>query len=362
MSFKFSGEVARAEELLEAVAQKSRAAGAARIEQLARVEQVWPRLARGALTVDEAVALVDRATVVFEEEEDDFGLGRAAHCRAAINAVYEFRYDELEQTAERVRIHYARTGFPRGSTLFMLAVAAYRGTTPAREGILRCRTLLEDAGTPVWQSFILPLLAALEAMDGRFDDARAHLEDARLARQEFADTGSLVTSWSALAAEVELLAGEPERAESILVHSRDALRAAGETEWLATNTALLAEAQYRRGLFVAALTTSGEALEVAPPTHLTSLSIGRRVRAKCLARAGRFDEATTLAAETIALLEQTDVLDEQGEAFATSAEVHALAGRTREAEQAWADAVSLFERKGNVVSAARVVTTSASFE
>jgi tetratricopeptide (TPR) repeat protein len=299
---------------------------------------------------------------VFEGAGDDFGLGRAAHCRAAINAVYEFRYDELEQTAERVRIHYARTGFPRGSTLFMLAVAAYRGTTPAREGILRCRTLLEDAGTPVWQSFILPLLAALEAMDGRFDDARAHLEDARLARQEFADTGSLVTSWSALAAEVELLAGEPERAESILVHSRDALRAAGETEWLATNTALLAEAQYRRGLFVAALTTSGEALEVAPPTHLTSLSIGRRVRAKCLARAGRFDEATTLAGETIALLEQTDVLDEQGEAFATSAEVHALAGRTREAEQAWADAVSLFERKGNVVSAARVLTTSASFE
>jgi DNA-binding SARP family transcriptional activator len=361
MSLKFSGEIARAEALLEELVAKSRVAGAAQIEQLARVEQVWPRLARGELTVEEAVALIDRASGVFERAGDDFGLGRAWHCRAAINSVYEFRYDELEHTAERVREYYARSGFAPGSAIFMLAVAAYRGATPAPAGILRCRALLEDAGTPVWQSFILPMLAALEAMDGRFSDARAHLEEARLGRQEFADTRSLVTSWAWLAAEVELLQGKPKRAESILLESRDALRAAGETEWLATNTALLAEAQYRQGRFAEALSTSGDALEVAPPTHLTSRVIARRVHAKSLARAGRFDEATTLAAETIALLEKTDVLDEQGEAFAASAEVHALARRTLEAEQAWTNALTVFERKGNVVSAARLRATRSSF-
>jgi tetratricopeptide (TPR) repeat protein len=329
---------------------------------LARVEEVWPRLARGELAVDEAVEIVDRAIRVFEQADDDFGLGRAWHCRAAINSVYEFRYDELAQTVVRVRRHYARAGFAPGSALFMLAVAVYRGATPAREGIVRCRTLVEDAGTPVWQSFILPMLAALEAMDGRFDDARAHLAVARLARQEFADTGTLVTSWSALAAEVELLAGDPEGAESILMLSREGLRGAGETDWLATNTALLAEAQYRQRRFTEALATSREALEIAPPTHLTSLAVARRVHAKSLARAGRLDDATTLAAETIALLAPSDVLDEQAEALVASAEVHALAGRSGEAEGAWAAAIDAFERKGNVVSAARARASSAAFE
>ncbi|MCW2963126.1 MAG: hypothetical protein JWO17_378, partial [Actinomycetia bacterium] len=49
MSLKFSGEIARAEALLEEVVDKSSVAGAAGIEQLARVEPVWPRLARGEL-------------------------------------------------------------------------------------------------------------------------------------------------------------------------------------------------------------------------------------------------------------------------------------------------------------------------
>jgi DNA-binding SARP family transcriptional activator/tetratricopeptide (TPR) repeat protein len=362
IALKFSGETDRAEAVLEEVVRKSSAAGTARIGELARVEQVWLRLSRGELAVDEAVGLVDRAIAVFEDAGDDWGLGRAWHCRAAINSVYEFHYAELEETVARVRRYYARSGFAPGSTVFMLAVATYRGTTAARDGILRCRTLLEDAGTPVWQSFILPMLAALEAMDGRFDEARGHLEEARLARQEFADSGTLVTSWSALAAEVELLAGDSERAESILAISRDALRAAGESEWLATNTALLAEALYRQGRFAEALTTSADALEVAPPTHLTSRAVARRVHAKSLARAGRLDEATTLAAETIALLANTDVLDEQGEALAASAEVHALSGRTAEAEQAWDDALAVLARKGNVASAARVRAARTSFE
>ena len=356
MAYKFAGETVRADALLEEVVQKSGAAGFDRIEHLARVEQVWPRLARGELTVDQAVAIVDRATEVFEAADDDFGLGRAWHCRAVVNAVYEFRFGYLEETAERVHYYYARSGFPAGSALFLLAAATYRGETPARAGILRCRTLLEDAGSPAWRSFILPVLAVLEAMDGRFGDARAHLEEARLARQEFAEMGSLASSWSAIAAEVELLAGDTERAEAILLDSRDELRAAGDAEWLATNTALLAEAQYRQGRFAEALVTSGEALEVAPPIHLTSRVVARRVHAKSLARTGRLEEAMALAAEMIAIVEQTDVLDEHGEAFAAAAEIHALAGRTDDAERYRAAAIAAFERKGNVVSAARVRT------
>jgi len=50
--------------------------------------------------------------------------------------------------------------------------------------------------------------------------------------------------------------------------------------------------------------------------------------------------------ETIALLEATDVLDEKGEALAASGEVHALAGRMREAERTWTEAVAVVRAKG----------------
>ena len=198
------------------------------------------------------------------------------------------------------------------------------------------------------------MLAALEARAGYFDEARVHLEDARLARQEFSDTGTIVTSWAALAAEVELLDNNPERAEEILSVSCDALRAAGEIEWLATNSAFLSEAIYRQERYDEALALSGSALAIAPPGHLTSIAVAQRVHAKALARAGRLAEAQALAAELIELLAATGALDERGEAFAAAAEIHVLAGAAAEADENWARALEAFERKGNVVSAARV--------
>jgi DNA-binding SARP family transcriptional activator/tetratricopeptide (TPR) repeat protein len=350
---KFAGDPARAQELLDDVVAKSAAARNARIEHLARIEQVWPRLARGELSTAEALEVAERGKAIFERAGDDFGLGRAWHCTATVRAVYELRYGDISAAAVHIRRHYERAGFALGSVTFLLAGAAYRGPTPVGEAIERCRSLLVEAGTPVWQSFILPMLAALEAMEGQFELARAHLDEARIARREFSDTGTIVTSWAALAAEVELLAGEPGRAEEILVTSCDELRAVGETEWLATNSALLAEALYRQERYAEALSASASALAIAPPGHLTSRVVAQRVQAKALARAGRLAEAQALAAETIELLAATDVLYEQGEAFVASAEVRTLAGAAAEAEQDREKAVEVFERKGNAVSAAR---------
>jgi ATP/maltotriose-dependent transcriptional regulator MalT len=205
------------------------------------------------------------------------------------------------------------------------------------------------------------MLAPLEAMDERFDDARGHLEEARRARREFSAAGSLATSWAFVAAEVELLAGDPERAEEILHVSCGWLRQAGEREWLATNTALLSEVLYRRGRFADALTHSGDALTLAPPGHLTSLSVARRVHAMALARAGDLKEAVAIATATVDLLQDTDVLVEQGEAFAALADVYALADRAGDAEEAWESARLRFEQKGNLVSAARMGAASSSF-
>jgi len=202
----------------------------------------------------------------------------------------------------------------------------------------------------------------LEAMTGRFDAARSHLEEARLGRSEFSDRGTIVTSWTALAGEVELLAGNPARSEQLLAASCAVLRAGGDPEWLATNTAFLAEAVYEQERNAEALALSAESLSIAPKGHLTSRAVALRVQARALARAGRTREARALAAEMIELLEATDALNERAAAFAAAAEVHALAGDAAPAEESWQKAIELFEQKGNVVLAERARRSRAALQ
>ena len=79
----------------------------------------------------------------------------------------------------------------------------------------------------------------------------------------------------------------------------------------------------------------------------------RQVRAKVLARRGEHAEAERLAREAVAICEETDMLDAQGDAYADLAEVLLLAGRADEAAAALEQALERYERKGNVVMAAR---------
>jgi tetratricopeptide (TPR) repeat protein len=307
----------------------------------------------GQLSVEAAIDLLARGAAVFGEAGDDLGLGRAWHLTAAVNGVYRYCYGEAEQAALRCGRHYERSGVGSGLTLVPLAASACRGPTPAVAAIDRCEGLLLNAPTPVWESFILPFLAAVEAMTGRFASAREHLEEARVGRQEFSDPGTIVTSWSAIAAEVELLAGDPERAAAILFDSCRVLQEAGEIEWLATNTALLGEAQYLQGRFEEALSSSSFALTIGPAEHLTSRSVARRVNAKALARLGEHREGVALATEALRLLEHTDMLNERGETLVACAEALATSGDEAAATDRLAEAVSVFEQKGNTVSAGR---------
>jgi Flp pilus assembly protein TadD len=77
------------------------------------------------------------------------------------------------------------------------------------------------------------------------------------------------------------------------------------------------------------------------------------VRAKILARRGRFDDGVRLAREAVAMIAASDCLDYQGIAAMDLADVLRSAGRTDEANVAARQALDAFERKGNLVSASR---------
>ena len=72
------------------------------------------------------------------------------------------------------------------------------------------------------------------------------------------------------------------------------------------------------------------------------------------ARRGEHAEAERLAREAVAISDETDMLDAQGDAYADLGEVLLLAGKPDEAAAALEQALARYERKENIVMAERV--------
>ena len=79
----------------------------------------------------------------------------------------------------------------------------------------------------------------------------------------------------------------------------------------------------------------------------------RGVRAKLLGFQGRTPEAAELAREAVRLAAPTDMLTMRADALRDLAEVLGLRGPSAEADAAARDALALYERKEDRVSAAR---------
>jgi len=95
-------------------------------------------------------------------------------------------------------------------------------------------------------------------------------------------------------------------------------------------------------------------------------SVGTRIlwlsaSAKVEARRSNAELALAHAREAVELAETTDALSLHGDALKDLAEVHFVGGRTSEAISATEAAIELYERKGNVVSAAHATETLGRF-
>ena len=86
----------------------------------------------------------------------------------------------------------------------------------------------------------------------------------------------------------------------------------------------------------------------------------RQTRATVLAHRGDHTPALRLARRAVELAEQADDLNAHGDALLDLGEVLALAGRRDEAAESLKQARTLYERKGNLVMAARVPAPAAS--
>ena len=354
-----SGRMERAKSVLSEAVERARWAGDEGLAADASLALVDLRFHGSEATRQDVLVEVESATRVFGRNGDDAGLARALALRGQVRfwgGELATALEDLEQAARHARVAGDRH-LEAESLQYILAVIVW-GPIPVTEALARVADVESRVeGNRRLDVAALNGRARLEAMQGRFDAARAAV--ARAAEQ--AEGGREVERYSHVAnaaGAIELLAGDALAAERELRAACERLEEMGELGYLSSAVPPLLEALYRQGRDDEALLLS----ERWRPDRLTApedvdAQVGwRAVRAKLLARRGDLADAEALAREASALAARTEDIELRAKALGDLAEVLGLAGRVGESTAALTEALRLHERKGNVPAAAALQT------
>jgi class 3 adenylate cyclase len=350
-----SGEPARADAFLaqavetaEALGDES-AAARARVERAALLALVDP-----AVQANEVRQAAETAVDVFADSGDDAGLATALMHLADVHWM-RCQYGEMQLLLERALVHAERAGASREVARILggLCRAAVVGPQPVPEGIELCRSIeRRPHGDAALTATTEMMLAVLEAMRGNGVEARRLYVRSREQLGELGLTIQLA-SQQMYAGWAELILGDSAAAERELRIGYELLEAMGETSYLSTTAAFLSHALYERGSIEEARDVTVVSENAASADDLGSQVLWRGVRAKIDARAGD-PEAADIAGEAVRLARETDFVNLQAGALADLAEALKHLGRGDESQPAVAEAIRLYEAKGNVASAERL--------
>jgi predicted ATPase/class 3 adenylate cyclase len=348
-----AGEFAHADAVLGEAIEAGAATDDRRLELHAQLERAFLRsLTNPEGGVEELRRVAERSLPELEAMGDDRGLAKAWR-RIADVFWMESRWTEQERALERALEHARRGGDAReaAGALMRLAMALYYGPAPVPEAIRRAEeTLARTKGNRVVESTFLISLAGLQAMAGRFDEARELFARGEAIVEELGFKVWLA-GYSLVASDIELLEGDVAAAEGHLRRGYQALEEMGERGLLSTVSAKLAETAYAQGRDEEAERFTAMSEQLAGRRDVASQIGWRTIRARVLARQGSLQDAEDLAREALELAERTDNLNSQGTALLTLADVLEVAGRSNEAGPLLDHACELFGQKGNVVAA-----------
>src|SRR5581483_6719470 len=231
-----SGELARADELLRELVDEAAAADDERLAARARLERAFlQRYYDRETRVEELLRVAEETATVFERAGDDVGLARSLRLAGEANWSY-CRIGAMAEACERALAHARRVGDHRelAAIYHALVRSTFAGPMPADAAIAHCEAILRQAppDRPL-EAVTAAVVGLLEAMRGRFEEARASMSRSLALFEELGRPVSVATvrGW---AGEVERYAGEPDRAEAVLRPGVETLAALGETGNLAT--------------------------------------------------------------------------------------------------------------------------------
>ena len=349
-----AGELDAAQELLNRLEQDARARSDTTLLAHAGVERLLLGMqtnTSGGLAA--AARRGDELQAAFETAGDDLGLARLWRVRALGDAWFDLRFADADESLTRAAEHAARAGDERERVdlLCWLASSALFGPMPAKSAIKRCEDLLARVRPHLHaEARILHPLAGLHAMTGDFGRANALLADGDAILNDLGPTMHSPVSPSETL--VALLEGDPARAERRLRQEYNRLAAMGEKALFSSTAAALAHALCAQGRFDDAygLTVTSEE-SGAPEDRFTQIR-WRAVRARIVVRRGEDWIADALVRQAIELVGNSDSINDHADVLLDAADVFSLLGRPDEAAAAVEQAIALYERKGNAVSAA----------
>lgn len=265
-------------------------------------------------------------------------LGRVGDCEAEL---------DLALTAARAADDRRRVTAVLGSA----PTAALWGPSPVPRAGGRCldviRLLRITTGSPAVEATSVRCQAVLEGLRGRFDTARTMLASARETAEELGLRQSLMVT-ELYAGIVELLAGEPEAAESHLRIAYGGLGQRGISADAGQAAAHLARALMLQGRLDEAEELATEADALAGQNIQTAIA-ANAVLAEILSARGDHDEAIASAQAAVDLAAGNDIVVDHANACASLGRVRAAAGDAAGAAAARAEADRLYEAKGAVV-------------
>jgi tetratricopeptide (TPR) repeat protein len=292
------------------------------------------------------------AIEVFEHAGDESGLAMAwrlrgweagAACRFGDCAEAFSRALELAREARDVRQERrAATGY---------GVAASLGPTNVDDAIARCEWCIEQtAGDRQSEGNLLALLGGLYAMQGAFDHARTLVARGRALLEELG-LDVEVARIDLEAWRVEMLSGDLDAAEREARRAYDLLEARGEKYLLSTVAGSLAQTLIERdGSLEEAELLANRTRELATEADVGTQALWRCVKGRILAARGSFAEAEALVNEGLEVLDATDAVLLQLDAYLDLGKVLSAAGDTAGARAAYDAALRLAELKGGVVA------------
>jgi class 3 adenylate cyclase/tetratricopeptide (TPR) repeat protein len=355
VSLMQANDAAAADDLLTRAVDEAATRGDRRVESYARLERsgllvdVHPELGWEPLRQE-----AEKALPVFEELGDDLGLAKTWRRLAWVDGV-GCRCGPAGEAFERARVHARQAGDAREEALASAMILHYLvlGPTPVEVGIARCEQLLDEGrGHRTVEAVGLAALATLEAMDARFDEARGLLARSDAILEDLGQTRRTVET-AFLAAETEILAGDPAAAVRKLRWAYETVKPTGQQGYVASLAAALAEALEALGRYDEAEELTAVSESAAGADDPESQVRWRQVRGKICARRGDFDTAEALGREAVRQATATDALNMRAGALFDLAEIRALAGRLDAAREAAIEAVDLYAAKGNHVAETR---------
>ena len=349
-----AGRLSNADRVLAEAARAAAAVGDECAGARVMVHEQFLRLARGeSAGTAEAAAVVEQVVPVFERAGDFIGLCDELRLRAWLYWI-EAQADAAAAAWEQAAEYAQRAGseHERTEILRWVALSLVLGPTPVAGAIERCEAIRREvSGNRAAAADVLQSLAALHAMEGRFDHARDLLAKSSAVFEELGLTLTTVAGHDR--AWVELVAGDPVAAEQSLRAGYSTLEQMGETNLLSTSAAYLGQALLAQGRDQEAERFAELSDEMATADDLLTQILWRGVRARTLAGRGRLEEAEQVAREAVALAERTDFVNHKGDAVVDFAIVMSQAGHHEQARAAFADGLRLYQEKGNIAAAGK---------